>query len=487
MGDDKKSDFNNTSNEKFSKDVNQLDKTIFQKEKDLSFKTEKDIDKFEDIMDYSQEQKIRLSQEKKMNKLFSTKEIFDRVGYGLVSNQFLLVFFFIIGAPIFLVGMINGLREMLTILFSSFFKDYSEKTSLGNKFMSYSGLIFGFSFLLIAFSIRLKLIWLFSIAFIFASLGVVIYGELYVSLFNQKLKYEKRNSFLKNIAHNGVIITALSFLLSGAILQYVGLNDISFNFNLFGFVINCPFNGYILIYELGAICFILSSFIISKLPPLNYVGKYSIKSIIKLYFHQIYVQTIIFFNNKKLRLILISVMLIGILQTIGNTYYGYFIYTKFNEYGFGGFMNLSIIFTISIFVSFFSFIFVNFLKKHVGLTPMIVFGSLLLGLLPLTLIYNLHFMAVLIASSFTLIGSSIIGFSHGLIANNLLNRHEKTVYFKSLGIMMIWPYFIFIPIFSFFTHIYGFLFLFKTLLFILLFILLPINIKLVLMSEKQKI
>lgn len=485
MGEQTQNNFEENKSE--NADVNDFNKSIFEKEKDLSKKPKKDVDKFEDIENYSSKQQLVVDDTKKLNKIFSKKEFFDRIGYGFVPNQFLLVFFFLIGTPVFLVGILNALKDVLTVFFSSFLKDYSDKTKLGKKFMSNAGLLFGFSFLLIALAIRIKSILLFSFAFILGSLGVAIYGELYNRLINEKLSYDRRNSFLKNIAHNGLFITAISFLISGIILQYFGLEDIIYKINIFGFVCNCPINGYLIIYEIGAICFILSSFFISKLPEFSKVGTNSIFSFVHVYLHQISVQTRIFFHNKKLRLMLISVMLIGVIQTLGNSYYGYYIYSNFNNYAFGGFLNLAIIFVVSIFLSFFAPYIINYLKKHIGLTPMFIFGSLLLALLPLTLAYNLHFLTVLVANSLTLLGSSIIGVSHGLISNKLLNNTEKKFYFQSLSVMMVWPYLILVPIGAFLTQIYGFLFLFKILIIALVVIILPINIRLLLMTEKQKL
>ena len=99
--------------------------------------------------------------EKINNKLLTVKEIFDRIGYGFASVQFINILFYLTGAGFFLIGIINGLKTILSLIISLFLQEYAKVKNISKKFMSKAGILFGVSFLFIAMAVVIKSLPLF--------------------------------------------------------------------------------------------------------------------------------------------------------------------------------------------------------------------------------------------------------------------------------------------------------------------------------------
>src|SRR4030042_2080480 len=155
----------------------------------------------EDIVEAIQNVKgpQRSKDEKINNRLLTAKEIFDRIGYGFASVQFINILFNLAGAGFFLIGVINGLKTVLSLIISSFLQEYVKIKQISKKFMSKAGILFGISFLFIALAVVIKSLALFSVALLVGSIGVVTYGDLYSRLVEQALKKEKMSKFLLRI------------------------------------------------------------------------------------------------------------------------------------------------------------------------------------------------------------------------------------------------------------------------------------------------
>ncbi|MGE0793126.1 MAG: hypothetical protein AB7V77_03040 [Candidatus Woesearchaeota archaeon] len=420
----------------------------------------------------------------KLNFLFSSKELFDRLGYGFVAYQFIIIFFFLMGAPIFLVGLISGLKDLLTSLLSSIIEEYYEFKNIKSIFISKAGILFGFSFLLMALAIRLKSVWLFSVSFLISSVGVVTYGHLYKKLMETSIKYERRSWFLQQITQYGLIITVIAFLISGYILNHVGLNDTLYTFTILGNTLSCPINAYLIIFEIAAILFIISGFILSKLPDLKSKEHYPFNSFFSAYIHKIVSEIKIFKQNSKLKYLLVGVVLISVIQTFANTYYGYYIYLQFKDVFFKGFLNIALIYSIAILISLISLKFTNILRNRFGSSPIVVFGTLLSAILPLVLIFNPHFYVVIVANAVFVIGTTMASYSQHYIVKNLLDQTQLKIYYKSIGFVMILPYLVLVPLGALVAQLLGLIILFKIIVLLLIFVYLPLNLTLVILSEK---
>jgi len=439
----------------------------------------------DDVVEVIQEIKgvERTSEEKKNINLFTIKEIFDRIGYGFASVQFINVLFSLAGAGFFLIGVINGLKTILSLIISSFLQEYSKVRRISNKFMSKAGILFGLSFLFIAMAIVIKSLPLFSIALLIGSIGVVTYGDLYNKLTERCLKKEKLSKFLLSISHYGVMITAASLLLSGFLFDKFPATNAS-HVVLFGK--SLPIYGYLIAFEITAITFILSGYV------LNFIKERSIepgetKRFISSYFARIRGQAKIFVKNKYLLILLLAGSITGLVQVLGNSYYGIFIYDKFQNVALGGFTNLAVILVLAILVSFIGPAFSEYLNKKVGLAPTLVFGSLLLAMMPLVAVYNPHFLSIGLANALSVLGAAILGVGQGLLIRKLLNEEQRKLYFAALSIAVVVPFIILIPLGAWLAQSFGLLLFFKVLAAIVLFLAAPLYFVLVLMANKARL
>ncbi len=424
---------------------------------------------------------------KKLNNLFSLKELFDRVGFGLTAHQFINIFFFVIGAPTFLVGLINGLKEALSLMFSSFLRMYTRLKQINLKTMTRAGLIFGFSFLFMGLAIKTKNLSLFSVSLLVSGLGIVTYGELYACLLDSSLKPEKRSFFLKNITQYGLLITALFFMLSGIILDIFGMNEKIFSFNFFEYVFSVRLTGYLIIFELTAIALIFSSHALSKLTLISSKKIKTCPCVFKLYFYKIKNQFNVFLKDKRIVYLFLSGILIATIQTLGNSYYGYFLFSKFRNLYFGSFSNIALIFVFAMICSLLSQKLIFALKNKVGVTPLFVFGALLFTLMPLTLVFNPYIYAILVANALAIIGLSMISISQNELITKLIPDSVSTSRTHLFGIFSIIPYLILVTLGALFAQFYGFIALFKLMSLILMLAIVPLNFILVLFAEKQKL
>ena len=175
------------------------------------------------------EAKVQEDQNKTFVKL-TFKEFFDKIGFGFSSQQFINILFFQISGSYFLLGLVNGLRVVFGNL--AYFLIGNYKNALNRKFISLSGIIFGFSFLLMAVAIYLKSIVLFSLAMVTGSIFVIFYGEskgLFVLSSSKAYLIEK-------IVKYGLIVTAISLFAAAYILD---------NFPSAGFPILLNFSNYL--------------------------------------------------------------------------------------------------------------------------------------------------------------------------------------------------------------------------------------------------
>jgi len=417
------------------------------------------------------------------NNLLTAKEVFDRIGYGFSSVQFVNILFSLTGAGYFLIGIVNGLKTIFSLIISSFLQEYAKVKPISKKFMSKAGMLFGFSFLFIAIAVVIKSLALFSVALLLGSIGVVTYGDLYTQLVEQTLKKEKMGKFLIRISHYGVLITGGSLLLSGYLFDRFPIFNAT-KIMLFGSSV--PIYGYLIAFEITAIAFILSGYV------LNYIKEKKIESqkvqgFLKDYYRKVKAQTKEFVKNRYLMILLLASSITGLIQILGNSYYGIYIYDTFNSFAFRGFMNVAVIFAFTILVSFLGPTFSKYLNKKVGLAPTLVFGTLLLAMMPLVCAYNPHFLSMSLANALSVLGAAILGMSQGLLIRKLLNEEQRKLYFAALSIAVIIPFLILIPIGAWVAQFYGLVTLFKVLAIVLLAIAAPIYFILVLYANKQRL
>ncbi len=426
------------------------------------------------------------SRYKILNRAFSLREILDRIGYGLGAHQFINILFFLTGAGALLVGIINAFRDVISDFFAAFIKEFSQLKTLGKQFISTAGIIFGFSFLGVLLGIRLHSTFLFAVAVLLGSIGVVAYGHLHVQLVDLHLHHEKRSKFLRKISHFGLLITLVAFLFSGFLLEHFGMEGQSIL--VMGKTI--PLAGYFVVFEFAAIMFILSGFILAKTPLQNVPKKhYSFIKFLREYIHESTSKAKLFFSDSYSTFLFLGSLFIGVAHTLGAAFYGYVIYEFYKTSYFGGFLNVAVVFGVAILVSLLGSSVTQFVQRQAGLAPMFVFGTLLMAMMPLALLYNPHFYAVVLAASLAVLGSSILGVAQGLLTNKLLGPSEKKTFYTSLKTLSAIPFLILVIAGAYLAQIGGmpFTLLLKSLAVLLVGIVTPLYFWLVITSRKKNL
>jgi hypothetical protein len=439
---------------------------------------EKDID--EAISKITRKRSGKSAKEASAERVFIGKEVLDRVGYGFVTHQFTNILFYLTGAGYFLIGLLNGLKTIISIFLSTFLKEYSKVHDVGKDFISKSGILFGFSFLFMAAAIKLKNVWLFSIALLIGSVGIVTYGDFYNRIIKETIKKEKMTHFLVRISYYGILITIAAFLLSAFLMDRFPMDGPFIR--ILG--ANYPVYGYLLSFEISAFSFILSGYLINYLDYKPAEKRQSLSKFIPEFFRIIKRQMGVF-KNKLVLLMLILSVLISVVQLLGNSYYGIFIYRNFSNVGYGAFMNVAIVFAVALLVSFLAPFFTKKIEKVIGVAPMIVFGVLLIALMPFTLVYNPTLSAITLANEAAIFGAVIVGVALSLLANKVMHEEARKDYYNSISIASLIPIIIIVPIGAYFAQTIGLTQFFVWLSAGIAFLIMPIAFILVYQASKK--
>ena len=448
---------------------------------------EEDIDKmFKGIID------IKAEISTKSNKLLSLKELFDRIGYGFASQQFINILFMLSGASLFVIGFINGIKTALIYFISGFLKEYSRMKYFGKSYISTAGIIYGLSFLGMAFAVVLHSPILFILSLLVGSVGVIAHGDLYIKFYNEILKSEHRQTFLKFISYFGILITAVSIMVAGVLMDLIPVTGLSFSINPdwlgLGSPIHFQIYGYLLAFEITAIMFIVSGYLMSFIEETResvYGSAIYISSFVGEYIKTAKEDSKIFIKNKKVFLLTAAAMVFTIVQIVGNSYFGIFIYDHFKHQFLGGFMNVALIFVIALITSISGTMLTKAFARSLGEAPMLVFGTLLVALLPITMYYNPNLYAIGLATALSVIGGAVVGVAQGLIAERLMTEKEQSIYFSGLGFISITPSIIMVTIGAIIAQLYSLQTLFLGLGIILAALVMPIYFILVLIIDAE--
>ncbi len=416
------------------------------------------------------------------------KKLFlDRVGYGFAATQFINILFSLTGASLFLIGFVNALKSSLSTVLSSFLKEYSKKGFISRRIITFSGLVFGFSFLFMALAVSIQSPALFAASLLLGSLGVVSYGDLFRQFINNEIKKQRFSLLLSKLAFSGIIITTISILLAGYLMDAIPITGELFELSVLGYELSFRLYGYLIAFEITALAFILSSYIISKLD-INIKGSgEKVKNFFSEYTQNLSLNAKRVFSNKYLLVLSLASIILAVFYSVLNSFMGIHIYREYQHVFLGGFMNVAVMYGAALFLSFFAPIMTSKFRRALGLAPMFVFGSLLLALLPLVVVYNPFFPAVVTANVLSVFGASIIGSAQGLIANRLLNDADKSAFYISSGMLTVIPFLILVGVLVWLPSVIGLLALFEYLAYGVIVLLLPLYLLLVFWSTKTKL
>jgi hypothetical protein len=428
----------------------------------------------------------------KNNKILSFKELFDRIGYGFASQQFINILFMLSGASLFLIGFINGIKTAIIYFLSGFLREYSKIKYFGKSFISNAGILYGLSFLGMAFAVVLRNPILFTVSLLLGALGVIAHGDVYTNLFNSILKSEHRKTFLRFISYFGILITAASLIIAGFLMELFPVNGVMISFNPSWLNLVDPISfkiyGYLLAFEITAVMFILSGYLMSFVDEKKETAFSSAvyaTAFVSQYLAAASSNSKIFIKNSKITLLTLAAILMTIIQVIGNSYFGIFIYDNFKHQFLGGFMNVAVIFVIALITSITGTMLTKAFAKSIGEAPMLVFGTLLVALLPLTMYYNPNLYAIGLATALSIIGGAVVGVAQGLIAERLMDEKEMSMYYSSLGYISIIPTIILVTIGAIIAQMYSLQTLFLGLGIALGAVVMPIYFIVVLLIDKE--
>lgn len=382
------------------------------------------------------EQEIISGKDKNINK-FVVKECLEKIGFGLGSSQFINILFMQTGASYFLLGLINGLRVVFGNLTYYLIEKYKHR-HINKLSVSISGIVFGFSFLLIGISIFVKSVILFSIAIIIGSIFIVIYGESINLILMRKNIVEK-------VARYGLIITTISLFFAAFMMDMFSIEGKYVVIDILGKGYSFEIYGYLLVFEVAAIVFIVAGYILSKLK-LKEIETSNVNNADFGYF----------FKNKFLLTLIITNIVTAIVQTVGYTYYGVFIYHNFMNSYFHGFMNVAVVFLISVFTSLIGYVITKLNTKVYKKMSMLIFGLMMVLVMPICYFLFGNDLSILtMATIVGVIGSSAVGVTNSMLAIELINHELRQAYFSFINMVTIPVFLVVIPIFSAISQFFG--------------------------------
>lgn len=418
--------------------------------------------------------------------LMKRKFFLDKLGFGIASNQFINILFSLIGAGAFVLVFFNALKSGLSNLFSSVFQEYTQRVSVNKTVVNIAGVIFGFTFLFIAGAIYIKSMTLFAISMLLGAIGVVVYGDLFKKYQDDSVGIKKKVLISPGLAFAGLLLTFIAMIISGLLMDMIPLEGKIFTIGFLGGA-DLTLHGFLIAFEVTAIIFIISSLLLSKMKFKKGLEKVPFKEFIQDFIELTIRRGKQFFSNKNIFILSITTLFFAVFQTIIYSLAGVFIFDNFAGQWISPFVDIAIIFGLPVLLSIFGPLLSSKLNKYLGLTPLLVFGSILVAIFPLTLAYNQFLPAILLANLFAVFGAALIGTTRSLLASRLLNEVQRSLYYKYSGLILIVPYIILTTVFMLFTHQLEVQEIFKYAGFGLIIFLVPLFFILVFWSRKKNI
>lgn len=384
--------------------------------------------------------------------LLAVRDVFDRIGYGAATPQFVNILFWLSaqGWPhiLFLIGILNGLKMLLSVVWSNILQEYNRLHMFGKNAISTAGIVFGFSFLVMAFALLIRNVWLFSAAFLVSVIGVVAYGDLYREFARRAARRERMGPFAMFMARFGVLITAAALLFTGFLLDVFPMQGVPWSLSFFGATFDVSLYGYLLAFEVTAFSFILAGYVTSFIRDSRERESYRFGKFLKEYYTILRGKVRVFFSSRYVLLLSLAGILTGLLQVVITAYSGIAIYRLFAERYSMPFLALSVVYAIAIVASFTGPFFTQKIHRSTGLAPTMVFGTLLMAVFPIALAYSLNITAITAALAVYVIGGATTGFGQGMLARKLLPDDQRRDYFRAQSFILVVPYLIMIPVLS---------------------------------------
>ncbi|NQV08333.1 hypothetical protein HQ529_00610 [Candidatus Woesearchaeota archaeon] len=410
-----------------------------------------------------EEEKKRLVGKKR----FILKEVFDRIGYGFTSQQFINIFLLQTGASYFLIGILTGLKNFLSVFTSSVLQGYSKKPETAKRIVVFSGILLALVFFGLAYTKSIYSLLFFSILLLLSGIITPFYGDLY-SNFSLSLDV-KKTKIVKRLTQYGLILTAISLLAAG-------------------YVLDMKKDGYIHVLIIASVSFLFSTItlLVYNKSTKQVFMESTLITQIERYFTNIKESLSLFTENKIHMVLLVASIVVVFVQTLGNAYYGVFIYENLT-YGLGRYMNVALVFVLAVLASVIGPYVSQKNAVEYGKFPMLVFGTLLMAIMPLTFYYNPNIVSISMGVIIGTIGAAINGTAHGMLAMEITPESKRKSYLSTIGFIVTILSLILIPSGSYIAQIYGLRNLFLFLGLLMVVVVVPLYFIVVVLQHKKKL
>jgi len=415
---------------------------------------------------------------------FFLKELLDRIGYGLGGEQYITILFFLSGATLPLIAVVNGLKAMLTTISSTFIREYSTEKGIDKRMISYAGILYGYCFIMMATAVLLHSPILFLSFILVSALCIVSYGEFYQQFMRDSLSAQKEG-LVGFVYKYGLLITVISLTLAAVLMDRFEL--ISLNFSLFGKQISFSFLSYLAVFEAAALFFIVSGYVVSQLSS-SHTKKGILREIFSYvpeYIRKIRSDFALILKNRPLIILTLATSLTGFVQMLGNSLYWIFIYTHFSGIGFGPFLNVAMISILALITSLITPLITRENTKAYGKYPMLIFGTFLMAIMPLAFHFNPNLVSIGMGTILGVMGAAIVGIANGMLCAELVSREIKAGFFGVYTLLTLLPYILLIPLGAYLLNLLGISRLFLLLALVLLLLVVPLYF-IMMLSPKLK-
>jgi hypothetical protein len=240
--------------------------------------------------------------------------------------------------------------------------------------------------------------------------------------------------------------------------------------------------GYVLVFEIAALAFVASGFLVYFVIGRQISGK---GASIAQGFKEMKSQWHEFSKNRILVTLLLASAATSIVNTMGNAFYGIFIYSKLMHVGFGGFVNVAVIFSVGVIAVLLAPSLTRMNALRYGNFPLLVFGTLLMAIMPLSYYYKPNLLSIAIGTLVGICGAAVVGTAQGLLTMDLLKDEERMRFFRFNAAATVLPYVIGIPMASWLLQIVGMQKFFLALSLTLCLVVAPLYFGIVLMQHKK--
>lgn len=419
--------------------------------------------------------------------LVTSKELLDRIGYGFGNNQFINILFYLLTSNLLLVGLFVPLKAVLSMLLSSATQAYAAAYRTSRTVMSGAGVLFGFSFLFLAFGKVTGQAWLFILALLLGSLGVVAYGDLYHRMVRDTIRRERAPKALRWVWSYGILVSAAAMVAAAWLMDLFPTYGSTTTFTLFSTTINLHLYGYVLAFLVTALAFILSGYVLSYVRSSNERPTSNWRTFWQAYRDQVRSSLAVFKRSRYVQLLLIASLLTGLAQVFVSAFAGIFIFETFRYEHFQGFMNVAAVYAPAVLIAFIGPYFSRRVHRSIGLSPTLVFGTLLSAFLPAILYFKPYLPNIIVANVCAVIGAAMVGISQDLLTKKLLAEHEREQYFRAASIVVALPYLLLIPVGAWAVATFGMQLFFVGLAVLLACVVAPLYVLLVGLSHRERL